>query len=122
MSFKKVFILVSGMFVLISTQGIALGKTYYCQMNESAKTILEKKFTFKISQEIIRFLPEGHLAPGVITYMNENGPYFLAYIKYPLKGTLGEIEFFPGNSFDKKIGYLNYSDPELSFSALCSKF
>ena len=118
----KFTILVLGIILFSCSKGIAFGETYYCQMYEPVTTSLKKKFKFKITKEIIHFLPEGHLAPGRITYMNENGPYFLAYIKYSSKGVIGELEFSPGNSFDGKHGYLLYSDPTFSFSSFCSKF
>ena len=117
------FICITVLFIVsFSSVCMAYYDIYYCQMNEPIKTSLDKKFTFKISSDVIRFLPEGHLASDIITYMNENDPYFLAHIKHPSNGSFGEIECSPGNSFDGKHGILNYSDQNLSFSAQCSKF
>ena len=118
----KLFSITVLFLVSFCSVSMAYDDIFYCQMNEPVKTSLDKKFTFKINSDVIRFLPEGHLAPGLITYMNENGPYFLAYIKHSSNGSFGEIEFSPGNSFDGKHGLLNYSDQNLSFSAQCSKF
>jgi len=118
----KLFSITVLFLVSFCSVSMAYEDIFCCQMNEPVKTSLDKKFTFKINSDVIRFLPEGHLAPGLITYMNENGPYFLAYIKHSSNGSFGEIEFSPGNSFDGKHGLLNYSDQNLSFSAQCSKF
>ena len=95
---------------------------FYCQIGESSKELPEDKFRFQIKGNEIHFLPFGFFNPGEIYYINENGLFFLARARLVGGGSMGEIEFYPGNSFSGREGLFSYSDSGLTFQADCSRF
>ena len=95
---------------------------FYCQIGQSSKKLPEDKFRFQIKGNEIHFLPLGFFNPGEIFYINENGLFFLARAGRVGATSMGEIEFYPGNSFSGREGLFSYSDSSLTFQADCSRF
>ena len=95
---------------------------FYCQIGQSSKELAEDKFRFQIKGNEIHFLPLGFFNPGEIFYINENGLFFLARAGRVGATSMGEIEFYPGNSFSGREGLFSYSDSSLTFQADCSRF
>ncbi|NBR20046.1 MAG: hypothetical protein EBT88_06900 [Proteobacteria bacterium] len=95
---------------------------FYCQIGQSSKKLAEDKFRFQIKGNEIHFLPLGFFNPGEIFYINENGLFFLARAGLVGATSMGEIEFYPGNSFSGREGLFSYSDSSLTFQADCSRF
>ena len=95
---------------------------FYCQIGHSSKKLPEDKFRFQIKGNEIHFLPLGFFNHGEIYYINENGLFFLARARLVSSGSMGEIEFYPGNSFSGREGLFSYSDSGLTFQADCSRF
>ena len=95
---------------------------FYCQIGQSSKELLEDKFRFQIKGNEIHFLPLGFFNPGEIFYINESDLFFLARTRHVSSGSMGEIEFYPGNSFTGKEGLFSFSDTGLTFQADCSRF
>ena len=95
---------------------------FYCQIGQSSKKLPEDKFRFQINGNEIHFLPLGFFKQGEIYYINENGLFFLARARLVGGGSMGEIEFYPGNSFSGRDGLFSYSDSSLTFQAACSRF
>ena len=95
---------------------------FYCQIGQSSKELAEDKFRFQIKGNEIHFLPLGFFKQGEIYYINENGLFFLARARLVGGGSMGEIEFYPGNSFSGREGLFSYSDSSLTFQAACSRF
>ena len=95
---------------------------FYCQIGQSSKKLPEDKFRFQIKGNEIHFLPLGFFNPGEIFYINENGLFFLARARLVGGTSMGEIEFYPGNSFSGREGLFSYSDSSLTFQADCSRF
>ena len=95
---------------------------FYCQIRQSSKKLPEDKFRFHIKGNEIHFLPLGFFNPGEIFYINENGLFFLARAGRVGATSMGEIEFYPGNSFSGREGLFSYSDSSLTFQADCSRF
>ena len=79
---------------------------FYCQIGQSSKKLPEDKFRFQIKGNEIHFLPLGFFNPGEIFYINENGLFFLARAGRVGATSMGEIEFYPGNSFSGRQLYL----------------
>ena len=95
---------------------------FYCQIGQSSKKLPEDKFRFQIKGNEIHFLPLGFFNQGEIYYITENGLCFLARAGLVGAASMGEIEFYPGNSFSGREGLFSYSDSSLSFQADCSRF
>ena len=95
---------------------------FYCQIGQSSKKLPEDKFKFQIKGNEIHFLPFGFFYPGEIFYIKENGLFFLARTRLVGGTSMGEIEFYPGNSFSGREGLFSYSDSGLTFQADCSRF
>ena len=95
---------------------------FYCQIGQSSKDLAEDKFRIQIKGNEIHFLPLGFFNQGEIYYINENGLFFLARARLVGSGSMGEIEFYPGNSFSGREGLFSYSDSVLTFQADCSRF
>ena len=95
---------------------------FYCQIGQSSKELPEDKFRFQIKGNEIHFLPLGFFNQGEIYYINENGLFFLAQARLVSSGSMGEIEFYPGNSFSGREGLFSYSDSGVTFQADCSRF
>ena len=106
-------------FVTVQASSSAL---FYCQIGQSNKKLPEDKFRFQIKGNEIHFLPLGFFNPGEIFYINENGLFFLARAGLVGATSMGEIEFYPGNSFSGREGLFSYSDSSLTFQADCSRF
>ena len=111
------------LFLLCFVTGQATSSAlFYCQIGQSSKKLLEDKFRFQIKGNEIHFLPLGFFNPGEIFYINENGLFFLARAGRVGATSMGEIEFYPGNSFSGREGLFSYSDSSLTFQADCSRF
>ena len=95
---------------------------FYCQIGQFSKKLPEDKFRFQIKDNKIHFLPLGFFNPGEILYIDENGLFFLARARLVGAISMGEIEFYPGNSFSGREGLFSYSDSSLTFKADCSSF
>ena len=112
------------LFLLSFVVGQAFSSSlFYCQIRQSSKELPEDKFRFQIKGNEIHFLPLGFFFyPGEIFYINENGLFFLARARLVGATSMGEIEFYPGNSFSGREGLFSYSDSSLTFQADCSRF
>ena len=111
------------LFLLCFVTGQATSSAlFYCQIGQSSKKLPEDKFRFQIKGNEIHFLPLGFFNPGEIFYINENGLFFLARAGRVGATSMGEIEFYPGNSFSGREGLFSYSDSSLTFQADCSRF
>ena len=111
------------LFLLCFVTGQATSSAlFYCQIGQSSKELPEDKFRFQIKGNEIHFLPLGFFNPGEIFYINENGLFFLARAGRVGATSMGEIEFYPGNSFSGREGLFSYSDSSLTFQADCSRF
>ena len=111
------------LFLLCFVVGQAFSSSlFYCQIRQSSKELPEDKFRFQIKGNEIHFLPLGFFNPGDIFYINENGLFFLARARLVGGTSMGDIEFYPGNSFSGREGLFSYSDSVLSFQADCSRF